>query len=282
MLALLCFGRDLFDGLSAIRFGHGPDPSQMIWLLAWWPHALAHRENPFISPNVWAPAGLNLTWAVGMPFASLLLAPITSWLGPIGAYNVLCLICPVLAGWSAYLLTRHLRARWSAALFAGYIFGFSPYMLGALIGGHPYLSLTFPLPLLVLVTLKAYEGTLRPLTLAVVAALLIVAEFLCSTEVAATMEVFGAIALLLAWYLSDSENRATDRRTLIPLFIANVLAAVLLAPYLYYMLAFGVPHGAINSPAAYSTDSAQFRLPDPDRSSRCILSAQGHRVALFG
>lgn len=260
-IGLLCFGRDLSAGMSTARFGHGPDPSQMIWLLAWWPHALAHHKNPFISPNVWAPIGLNLTWAVGMPLASVLLAPFTAWLGPIGSYNLLCLICPLLAGWSAYLVVRHLKARWHAALFAGYIFGFSPYMLGALIGGHPYLSLTFPIPLMVLSCLKAYEGAIRPSTLTVTAALLIVAEFLCTTEVAATMEVFGGVALLLGWYLARADQRLRINALFVPLLCANVIAAVLLAPYLYYMLAFGVPHGAINSPAAYATDLLNFFLP---------------------
>jgi hypothetical protein len=262
-LALPYFGRDLSTGLSAVRFGHGPDPSQMIWLLAWWPHALGHRENPFISPNVWAPIGLNLTWAVGMPLASIVLAPLTAWLGPIDSYNVLCLICPVLAGWSAYLLVRHLKSRWHAGLFAGYIFGFSPYMLGALIGGHPYLSLTFPIPLIVLASLRAYEGTIKLVTLTWIAALLIVAEFLFSTEVAATIEVFGGTALLLGWYLADGNERAQISALFIPLLWANAIAAVLLAPYLYYMLAFGVPHGAINSPAAYATDLLNFFLPTP-------------------
>jgi hypothetical protein len=262
-LALLYFGHDLSAGLNAVRIGHGPDPSQMIWLLAWWPHALAHRENPFISPNVWAPIGLNLTWAVGMPMASILLTPFTAWLGPIGSYNLLCLICPALAGRSAYLLVRHLKSRWHAALFAGYIFGFSPYMLGALIGGHPYLSLIFPIPLIVLTCVRAYEGSIRLRTLTWTAALLIVAEFLCSTEVAATMEVFGAIALLLGWYLAQEDERPRISALFIPLLWANAIAAVLLAPYLYYMLAFGVPHGAINSPTAYSTDLLNFFLPTP-------------------
>jgi len=261
--ALLCFGRDLFAGLPAVHFGRGPDPSQMIWLLAWWPHALAYHENPFISPNVWAPAGLNLTWAVGMPLASIVLAPVTAWLGPIAAYNLLCLICPVLAGWSAYLLARHLKARWDSAVLAGYIFGFSPYMLGTLIGGHPSYSLTFPIPLLVLIGLKGYEGAIGPRTLALTAALLIVAEFLYCTEITATMVFFGAITLLLAWYLAQADQRLRISELIRPMLWANVIAAAVLGPYLYYTLAFGIPHGPINSPTAYSTGLLNFFLPTP-------------------
>lgn len=263
-LALLLFGRDLLAGLASVHFGHGPDPSQMIWLLAWWPHALANRTNPLISPNVWAPGGLNLTWAVGMPLASLALAPVTAWAGPIASYNLLCLICPMLGGWGVYLLARHLQANRPASLFAGYIFGFSPYMLGALIGGHPYLLLAFPVPLLALAALKSYEQSISRRRFTAFAALLIVTEFLCSTELAATMVAFGAIALILAWYLEDDETtRARLTALITPLLIANAIAVVLLTPYLYYMLAFGIPHGAINSPAAYSTDLLNLIWPTP-------------------
>jgi hypothetical protein len=262
-LAIILFGRDLIGGLTAVHFGHGPDPSQMIWLLAWWPHALANHQNPFISPNVWAPAGLNLTWAVGMPLASVVIAPLMAWLGPVAAYNLLCLFCPVLAGWSAFVLARHLAPRWHAALFAGYIFGFSPYMLGALIGGHPYLLLTFPVPLFVLAGLKAYEGAISPRAFAVIATLLIVAEFLFSTEVAATMEAFAALTLILAWYLAEPPQQSRIEVLIVPLLLANLGAALILSPYLYYMIAYGVPHTAINSPTAYSIDLLNFILPTP-------------------
>jgi len=261
VLALLFFGRGLIAGLSAVHFGHAPDPSQMIWLLAWWPHALAHHENPFISPNVWAPGGFNLTWAVGMPLASIAIAPLTAMLGPVAAYNLLCILCPVLAGWSAFALAHHLGTRWHAALLAGYLFGFSPYMMGALNAGHPYLLLAFPVPLLVLSAIKAYQGQIRRQTFAVIAALLIVAQFLFSTEVAATMVAFAAVALLLAWYLMDGARRAAVAALVVPFVLANLGAALLLVPYLYYMFAYGVPHMAINSPATYSTDLLNFVLP---------------------
>ena len=263
LLALIFFGHDFIGGLSAVRFGRGPDPSFVIWLLAWWPHALANHENPFLSPNVWAPSGLNLAWAVGMPLASIVIAPLTATLGPVAAYNLLCMLCPALAGWSAFLLARRFGTRWHAALIAGYIFGLSPYMLGEMIGGHPNLMLTFPVPLFVLVGLKAYDGTIQRRKLAAIAALLIVAEFLCSTEVAATMEAFAAITVLVGWYLAKPSQRSCIGALIVPLIMANLGAALILSPYLYYMIAYGIPHMAINSPAAYSTDLLNFLLPTP-------------------
>ena len=42
--------------------GYGYDPQIFIWAFAWWPHAILHGENPFVTHAVWAPVGLNLTW----------------------------------------------------------------------------------------------------------------------------------------------------------------------------------------------------------------------------
>ncbi|MGA2411082.1 MAG: hypothetical protein ABSG46_11925, partial [Candidatus Binataceae bacterium] len=262
-LAFGFFGRDFTGGLSAVHLGRGPDPAFFMWLMAWWPHALAHRENPFVSPNVWAPTGFNLAWETGIPLASIGMAPLTAAFGPVASYNLLCLFCPMLAAWSAFVLARHLGARWPAALFAGYIFGFSSYMMAEMIGGHPALMLIFPVPLFFLIGLKAYAGAIRPLTFIAIAALLIVTQFLLSAEIAATMEAFAALALFIGWYLADNTQRSRIVALIVPLILANCGAALILTPYLYSMLVAGIPQAAINSPAAFSTDLLNFVLPTP-------------------
>jgi hypothetical protein len=259
--AVLIFGHDLLAGLSAVHLGRGPDPTFFMWLLKWWPHALALHANPFISPNVWAPDGLNLAWETAIPLASLAMAPVTNLLGPVVSYNLLCMLCPALAGWTAFVLARHIGTRWHAALVAGYLFGFSSYMLSEMTGGHPALMLIFPVPLFAMIALKAYAQEIKPAAFAALAALLIVVEFLLSAEIAATMEVFGGIALLLAWYLTDNSRRKRVESLIVPLMLANAGAVVFLAPYLYCMFAYGVPRAAINSPAAFSTDLLNFIVP---------------------
>ena len=130
-----------------------------MWFFAWWPHALLHGLNPFVTHVIFVPDGFNLTWATGMPGPSLLLAPITLAFGPVGH------------------LERH-PARVAGAervdgvpavpprdpphapsLVGGYIFGFSPYMLTHLTGG-PYLALVPLLPLFVLLVLRRLEGSI--------------------------------------------------------------------------------------------------------------------------
>src|SRR5262249_50869266 len=84
------------------HFGHRivggrADPMIQMWMLAWWPHALASGINPIITQSVWPPDGYNLAWVPSMPAPSLALYPVTRWFGPIVAYNVLCLSGPSLA-----------------------------------------------------------------------------------------------------------------------------------------------------------------------------------------
>ena len=40
--------------------GYTYDPQIFIWALAWWPHAILHGQNPFVTHAIWAPDGVNL------------------------------------------------------------------------------------------------------------------------------------------------------------------------------------------------------------------------------
>ena len=39
------------------------NPQIFIWSFAWWPHAILHGQNPFVTHAVWAPVGASTsTW----------------------------------------------------------------------------------------------------------------------------------------------------------------------------------------------------------------------------
>ena len=57
--------------------GWAPHPTAYIWFLNWWPWAIQHGLNPFISYYVWYPHGFNMTWAGSVPAAVLLRHPVT-------------------------------------------------------------------------------------------------------------------------------------------------------------------------------------------------------------
>ena len=220
VISILLLGRVLFRGFAAFHLGPTVDSSFLMWALAWWPYALRHGLNPFICRLIWAPAGFDLAWSGGIPLVSLIAASLTISAGPVATYNVLCLVAPALAAWCAFSLCYRLGGRYYPALIGGYLFGFSPYMLGQLAGGHLNLLLLFPAPLIVMIVIAGWRRAITPASLVTTLAAAFIVQFLCSIELAATSVIFGTVALLLGWWVADHEARARLRDLIAPLAFA--------------------------------------------------------------
>jgi hypothetical protein len=269
-LAVLClygalsfafFGRVLIVNFTTAHLGHGVDATFLMWALVWWPYAIRHSLNPFLCKLVWAPGGFNLAWSGGLPLAALAAAPLTNASGPVAAYNVLCLIAPVAAAWSAFFLCRSVSGSYWPAILGGYIFGFSPYILGQLFGSHLNLLFVFPAPLIVLIAIHAFAQEPVRVSIVLMLAAVFIAQFLLSIELAATVAMFGGISILLAWFFADDQDRKRIRRLILLLGYAGGISAIVLTPYLYYLFQPGAPHNAVNSPGGYSADLANLIIP---------------------
>lgn len=261
-LALIIFGRGLALDPARSFIGLTADPSVYMWFLVWWPHAIANGLNPFVTDLLWAPGGFNLTWTTGIPLAGLAAAPITAGWGPIAAYNLLCLLCPALAAWAAFLLCRRITARFWASLAGGYIFGFSAYML-AEIRAHLLLILIFPVPLAVLLVLRRLNDEIRGATFVALMALTLAGSFMLSLEMFATLTFFGAIALALAVALGTEELRRRLYALIPHLALSYLIVMLLASPYLYYFFQPGFSRSPVNSPGGYSADLLNFIVPTP-------------------
>lgn len=77
IVSLLYFGTA--RNYSHRYLGIGPGPTAYIWSLNWWPWAITHGLNPFVSYYIWYPQGFNMTWATSVPAAAMLMLPLT-WL----------------------------------------------------------------------------------------------------------------------------------------------------------------------------------------------------------
>jgi hypothetical protein len=242
--------------------GNGPDPPQSIWFLAWWAHALTNRVNPFFTHAVWAPGGFNLAWTTNIPLAGWLMLPVTHTLGAVAAYNILCLLCPAVVGWAAFVLCRHVVGEFVPALFGGFVFGFSPYVICKLLGDID-LALVPMLPLAVYLALRAFDETIRQRTFIVLLALVLVAQFLLFIETFATMSMSAAIAIAIALAVTGESDRSRIRALIAPIALSYAVAMTLLLPYLYYLFAFGFPHGAIWSTDTGSVDLLNILVPVP-------------------
>jgi len=260
-LATLFFGRALFEGLSSFVIGKTVDSGTYIWSLVWWPHAVAAGINPFIAKVVWAPLGVNLSWVAAIPLASFVAYPLTVSLGPVASYNLLVLLCPPLAAWSAFLLCRYISDSYWPSLLGGYIFGFSPYILHHIAIGHLNLLFVFPIPLAVCVVLLRLDDRITDTTFSAFLAGVLITQFLLATETFATLVVVGAIGILVFYAFAAHELRERIARLIKPVVIGLVLAVVLLAPYFYYTFVSGDPNKRVNSPAAFSVDVLNFFIP---------------------
>ena len=275
-LSVLFFGIPIIGRLSQTYMGGGTDPFCYIWSIAWWPYAIAHRINPLITHALWAPVGYDLVWGTDIPGPSLLIYPITRIFGPVVSYDILCLIAPSAAAITAFVLCRYACRGFWPALLGGYIFGFSPYVLCHMLG-HLFLILIFPIPLAVYVTLLRIDGKIGRASFVIGLIAILLFQFLSSTEIFATATVFGAIALVLGFILVDRGLRLNLVGVAKEIALAYGALSILLAPYLYYVFAPGLPTPPFPA-TSYSNDLLTFAFPPPVLliAPRLASSTAGH------
>jgi hypothetical protein len=261
-LSAFFLGRGLFGQFMTSYLGLGSDPSLHMWLLAWWPHALAHHLNPFHTEAVWAPSGFNLAWTTGMPLASLATFPLTHFLGPVAAYNILILIALPLDAWAAFILCRHITKVWWPSVLGGYIFGFSSYMLGQLLA-HPPFILVFAVPFAVYLVARRILEEIKASTFVATLAAVLAVQFLLSIEIFSTMTIFGAMTIALAISFNTTETRKRLFGVIPLILISYAVTLAAMSPYLYELFAFGFPPGSPWVAATYSADLFNFVIPTP-------------------
>ena len=261
-LSILFFGLRILSRPTELYVGTPPDPVDLMWFLAWWPHAIAHRLHPFLTDIVWAPTGYNLAWATSVPGLSVAMAPVTMTVGPLVAYNILALLAPALAAWGCFILCRGLTGEFWPALAGGYVFGFSTYVIGQLTS-HIHLAFVALVPLAVHLVVRRLMGSLSARTFVTELGLVLAAQFTISNEVFATLAVFGTLTALIGIAVAPVALRQTLLMTNALIVAAFGVATVLLAPYLYFMLAFGTPQGPIQDARMHSADLLNFVIPTP-------------------
>jgi hypothetical protein len=256
----ILFGRAAARTFNTIVIGRGIDQAFFIWCLAWWPFAIGHHLNPFVTKLIFAPEGFNLTWSTSIPLLSLLALPFTLMAGLIATFNLLCLVLPAVTGTAAFVLCCHLTRKFWPSLLGGYVFGFSSYMLGHLLGGHLSFIAAFLVPLAAYLVLARLEGLIGVRLFTLTMAALLVAQFLISTEVFATMTIVGGIALLAASAMGPREVRRRIAALAVPIFVAYAATTLLIGPYLYYLFR-DFRMDSLYSPSAHSVDLLNFVVP---------------------
>ena len=258
-VSLLYFGTT--RNYSHRYLGIGNDPHIFIWCLNWWPWAITLGLKPFVSHYIWYPRGYNLTWATSVPAAALLIWPLTWLANPVVSFNVLSLLAPALSAWTAFLLARYLTRDTFASLIGGYLFGFSSYELGQLLG-HLHMNLIVVVPLFLLFVVQRVRGDLsRPRFVAALATATLV-QLGFSTEILATSCLFGAIAWLIFLTFSPREERQRLWVVAGDIILSGAITVVLAAPFLFFAFKglTGLPD-FLNDPESYSADLLNYLVP---------------------
>lgn len=261
-LATVFFARALFAGFSSHYIGREADPTVMMWLFEWWPYALAHHINVFLTNLVWAPAGFNLASMTSIPLLAIVAYPFTRVLGLVSAYNIVTLIAPPAAALCTYALCRRLTGKFWPSLIGGYVFGFSAYMLGQLLA-HLCLVMVFAFPLAAYIVVARFQGRFGPASFVALLALTFAAQFLIDLELFAIGILFGALTLAaIICYSPPTERRRYYAE--IPLISGSlVTATIAVSPYIYYFLMFSRLRQPFWSAESFSTDLLNFLIPTP-------------------
>lgn len=218
------------------------DSGQQVWFIAWPAYALSHGLDALISSFVQAPHGVNLLDnASGLP-VGLVLAPLTWLAGPIVSTNVALTLCPALSAWACWVACRRLVSWSPAALAAGALFGYSPFVVTNDTVGHVGLSLLVVPPLL----LVAYREVLcgrpeRRVRWGAAAGALVALQFFLSSEVLAILAVVGTPVAAMSVLLVPRSRRASAVELARAGGAAVAVCALLVAGPLWLSL-FGPDH----------------------------------------
>ncbi len=259
LLVILWYDHATLAHLGSVCACSNMDPTQWMWSWKWIPYALIHGHNPLLTSEIWPGQRFDLAAITLAPILAIPGAPLTALFGPIAAYNVLTFAAPVLSGWAAYRLCRYLSGATWASILAGYLYGFSAFELGHLLG-HLNLVFVFVPPLLILVVLRHLNGEISRCRATVFAAVLILIQLGLSTEILLDSSYLGALALIGGFILAP-EYRPRIVQTAILLAVAYLAVAVIGSYYIYQALSGPAEskHVGIGDP----TDLLSYIFPTP-------------------
>jgi hypothetical protein len=193
-LSFLLFSGTWGAPTERLIFG-GVDVREITWFMGWTPNALGHGHTPLLTTHIDYPAGVNLMWNTAMIFPALVLWPVTALFGPLAATNLAITLALPLSGWVMYLLARRYVRSQLAAIVAGLLYGFSPWMISRSNGEiHMTIAIFPPLALLALDEILVRQRRSRWLVgagLGVAAA----AELLTSEEILALTVMLAALGV---------------------------------------------------------------------------------------
>ena len=211
------------------------DVGQGILFVKWLPFALSHGLNPFHSRMMFAPRGINMLSNTAFFLPALVLAPLTAWLGPVGAFDIGVILAPVISGYALYWVLRRYEISGAAALIASVFYAYSPYMAQEVRLGHFNLSWMFFPPLLVFLLDEIFvRQQMRAWTSGLALGALCIAQYFNSPEILLDSALLAALLLAVAAATHPRSVPGRLKHAAISSAIAVLLAGAALAYPLWF------------------------------------------------
>jgi len=244
------------------------DQGGYVWSFWWVAHQLAHLGNPWSTPLMAAPLGMQLGFDTLMPLPGAVMAPVTGIFGPGASYNLLTIVAPGLLCYAAYRAARLWLSSQLGAIAAGAFYGLATmlvwedwYHINIAAG-----ALLLPVVLEAAVRLKRRPRARQ----AVIVGLVIGASVLVNQESAFMVALVAA--LVLADWLIQDHTRANAALAGLTAAVALVVAS----PQLVAMIVQYSQGGVTVSPQVQARWDVSFGTP------LSALFAPSPRLADFG
>ncbi|MBI4497637.1 MAG: hypothetical protein HY689_07060 [Chloroflexi bacterium] len=264
-LAALAFTWPLAAHFTTHVPSDGGDAPYFVWNLWWVRHALVDlRQSPLVTDSILYPQQVSLAFHTLTLWHGLVALPLLAVTSPVVASNLLVLASFVLSGLGVYSLARYEGRSQAAAVVAGFIFAFCPYVF-AQVQGHYNLSATWPLPWYALLLLGTLDG--RGLRWAAGAGVLLGLLALNDYQYHAFALLLTVVALgyrrwtegtgWLTWTLAQ--------RLAVMVAVNAALAAPLLVPAVQALRAGLDPTDSLDKAAYFSADLTAWLTPSAFR-----------------
>lgn len=219
------------------------DTAGSIWTNAWVAHAIAHLQNPFFSPNLMHPFGINLLANAYNTAFSVVFTPITWLFSPVLSTNLQLMMDPVVNTVVMGLcLRRFVRSPW-LAVAGGVAWGFCPFVVSSLAKGWTNVGFLVAPPLIAwLLAELCNERGWSPRRVGLGLAATIVVQYFVDSELL-VITLIGAVVGVLALAVQERRRILVVRRRWAEaaVWAAVPVVLILLGPVLYGALG---PHAA--------------------------------------
>ena len=263
LISLAYFGFPTLNSPQTRYVGMNADPTLFIWFIEWWPFAIIHHLNPFVTTYMWAPEGVkNLLWLNAIPGLSIIFSPLTVLIGPVFTYNIIALLSPALSAFFAYILIKYITKNTAASAISAYIYGFSSYIMWNADLNVLFICL---IPLLIYLFLLKYDDKINNVLYIIISAAILALEFLISPEIYLIILFIAIISILIyIVYLKKIEYLSKFIINSSYFILSYVLSIALISPFLFIMLesVSKSPKYPMN-PISCSTYAINFILPAP-------------------